>query len=163
MTDGTDHTATFRAVTRLTAKQWETLAAHRKRKFGSLTIDAVLKYPDYPATFEGVKAWFPGQSADVQEDYLARHAPLPAPPRAAPVATEPPHGARLKEAIRQAKRETPKADQRMIAEAADRLLAQWAVNFKDECPTDWRHKKSLVAAFNDPDLNGSVKKYISIA
>jgi hypothetical protein len=161
MSDGTDHTATFRAVTRLSPEQLKTLDAFRKRKRGSFTVDAVLKYPDYPANFKEVVAWFPEQSADVQEDYIARHLPDPKPPRAAPVRTKPPHGARLKEAIRQAKRETPKARQAVIAESADRLLAQWGVNFKDECPDGWRREKSLVAALNDPLLKAAVKTYIS--
>jgi hypothetical protein len=90
-------------------------------------------------------------------------AALPSPkPRAKTIATKPRKGARLKEAIRQAKRENPHPLRQLeIAEAADRLLGEWGVNFKDECPRRWRHKKSLVQAFNDPKLNQAVKKYIS--
>jgi len=156
-----DSTSTFRAVASLTREEAETLKALRKRKGGSFGVDAVLKHPDFPVGFEGTTAWFDKQSPDVQEQYLADHPPPPKPPRAAPVAEEPRHGALMKKAIRQAWRENPNGHLIEIAEAADRNMEGWKINFREECPPRWRRKKSIAAALGNPDLKAAVKTYFS--
>jgi hypothetical protein len=135
----------------------EVLVGTQKRKTQSFTADAYLMTQ---AMADCLKV-FDSLSPDDQAEALLA---LPPPkPKAKAQAAKVRGGARLKDAIRQAKRENPDRPQIEIAEGADRKLEAQGVNFKDECPRSWRHKKSLVQAFNDPILRERVKKYISEA
>jgi hypothetical protein len=134
----------------------EVLVATQKRVTRPVTADAFLQtqaMADYRKTFDPL-------SPDQQTEALLVFPPPK--PKAKAQAAGVRRGARMKDAIRQAKRETPHPNHQLeIAEGADRLLNEWGINFKDECPLKWRHRKSLAQAFNDPRLKNRVKRLIS--